>query len=113
MANTIDTLVSKALSVLEELGAGQLQSDEDTKLVKDAATPLIASLITTTVLPQDFDSTAIDDATFLPLARLLANAVGDDFGRPYSEDVRVIQEAQLRRVTASGPIYSTLAADYF
>ena len=105
-------LISKTMSILQEAGVGQPLAPEDSKLLDGALDGLIVQLINGGVL-RDFDDTDIDPAVFLPLARLLANANGDDYGAPFSEEKRVLQEASIRRAVTVGPIYSTLATDYF
>jgi hypothetical protein len=112
MSRTRAQLVSKALSILQEEGAGQPTSSEDSELVDAAVEPLVAELQSAGVLVIG-NLNAIDDDIFLPLARMIANEVGDDFGRPYSEDYRLLQERRIRRVVSQGPLYTPLATDYF
>ena len=112
MSRTRAQLVSKALSILQEEGSGQSLSSEDSELVDAAVDPLVAELASSEVLVIG-DLAAIDDDIFLPLARMLANEVGDDFGHPYSEDYRALQERRIKRVTASSPTYAPQATDYF
>lgn len=112
MPKTQAELVAKALSILQEEGTGQSLAAEDTTLVNDAVVPLTDELAATGVL-RIGSLDEIEDAVFLPLARMLANEVGDDFGRPYSEDYRLVQERRIRKVTATGPLYTTLETDYY
>jgi hypothetical protein len=112
MPRTRAQLVAKALSILQEEGSGQPLSNEDKTVVDDAVEPLAAELASSEVLLIG-DLEAIDDDVFLPLARMLANEVGDDFGRPYSEDYRALQERRMKRVTASSPTYAPQTTDYF
>lgn len=112
MPKTRAELVAKALSILQEEGSGQSQAAEDAAVIDAAVIPLTSELAASGVLTIG-DLEAIDDAVFLPLARMLANEVGDDFGRPYSEDYRLAQEIRIRKATAQGPLYTTLATDYF
>lgn len=112
MARTRAQLVSKALSLLQEEGAGQSLSDEDKELVDGAVEPLVAELASNNVLVVG-NLNAIDDDIFLPLARLLANEVGDDFGRPYSDEIRIAQEMRIKRVTALISTYAPQTPDYF
>lgn len=112
MSKTRAELVAKALSILQEEGSGQPQAAEDTAKVDECVVPLTSELAASNVLTIG-DLEAIDDAVFLPLARMLANEAGDDFGRPYSEDYRFAQEVRIRKVTALGPLYVTLATDYY
>lgn len=112
MARTRAQLVSKALSLLQEAGSDGALSDDDKELVDGAVDPLVAELASNNVLVIG-DLSAIDDDVFLPLARLLANEVGDDFGRPYSEDIRLAQEMRIKRVTALNATYAPQAPDYF
>lgn len=112
MPKTRAELVAKALSILQQEGSGQPQAPEDTAKVDECVVALTSELDANGVLTiGNLDE--IDDAVFLPLARMLANETGDDFGRPYSEEYRLAQEMRIRKVTATGPLYVTLATDYF
>lgn len=112
MAKTREELINKALSLLQEEGAGQPVGDEDYAKFDEAVAPLLAELSGAEVVTVG-NVDEIDDAIFLPLARILMNEVGEDFGRPTSDDFRALQERRIRRVTASGPTYQTMTTDYF
>lgn len=112
MPKTRDELVRKAISLLQQEGAGQSVDSEDYATFDEAIPPLLAELSEAEIVTVG-DVEAIDDAVFLPLARILMNEVGEDFGRPTSEDFRTAQERRIHRVLAAKPAYTTLAADYF
>jgi hypothetical protein len=112
MPKTRAELVNKAISLLQQEGAGQSIDDEDFQTFDDAVEPIIAELSEDEVVTVG-DTDAIDDAVFLPLARILMNEVGEDFGRPTDPAFRLECEARIRRVVAGKPLYTTLATDYF
>lgn len=112
MPKTRAELVNKAISLLQQEGAGQSVDAEDFNTFNEAVPPLLEELSEAEVITVG-DVEAIDDAVFLPLARLLMNEVGEDFGRPTNEDFRTAQERRIRRVLAAKPLYTTLRTDYF
>lgn len=84
MAKTKAELVSRALSVLGIVGAGQTPSVENSNAVGDAVGPMVAQMVANDDLWL-FDIEAIPDAVFLPLSDLLANVVADDFGQAFDQ----------------------------
>ena len=112
MPRTRTQLVNKALSLLQEEGAGQSIAAEDSELCDAAVDPIVAELAAAGVVTiGNIDE--IDEAIFLPLARILMNEIGEDFGRPTDPAFRLECEARIRRVVAVGPLYVPLQADYF
>jgi len=112
MPKTRAQLVNKAISLLQEAGADQSIDDADFQTFDDAVEPLIAELSEAEVVTVG-DVEAIDDAIFLPLARILMNEVGEDFGRPTDPAFRLECEIRIRRVASAKPLYTTLRTDYF
>lgn len=112
MTKTRDELVKKAISLFQQEGAGQSIDQEDYATFDDAVEPILAELSEAEVVTVG-DVEAIDDAIFLPLARILMNEVGEDFGRPTDPAFRLESETRIRRVVAGKPLYTTLAVDYF
>lgn len=112
MPMTRDQLVKKAISLFQQEGAGQSVDPEDYKEFNDAIPPILAELSEAGVVTVG-DVDAIDDAIFLPLARILMNEVGEDFGRPTDPAFRQECEVRIRRAVSGKPLYTTLATDYF
>jgi hypothetical protein len=59
------------------------------------------------------DDAAIPGEWFDPLAGLLANVCAPMAGKSFDPQVKEYYESRLRRLTASGPHYSTLEVDYY
>ena len=59
------------------------------------------------------DIEAINDDIFLPLARLIANECGDEFGMPYDDVKRALAERRIKRVTAVKVYFQPQSAEYF
>lgn len=110
MSKTRIELVNQALKNLGALAAGQTASADDFATVDGFVEPLFAQLAAENVVDvTDYD--AIDDAIFLPLAVLLADAAKDEFGGGAFDIVTA--ERRIRRATAAAPTYETLRANYF
>lgn len=112
MSKTQAQLISRALTLLQRLGEGDSPSDGDRELVSDNITPLVAMLSAEGVVNVG-SVDEIDDAVFLPLARLLANECAPDFGQPYSDETRARAIMQLNRVLSVPATSQPLATDYF
>lgn len=109
---TRDQLITRALKSLGQLDPGEAPSAEDYATVDDLIDPLVAQLASDEVVYiQDTD--AIELEFYLPLARLLANAAGPDFGSPVNQEAKAADEAELRRITATKPTYQVQKAEYF
>lgn len=105
-------LIERALKSIGVLEPGEAPAAEDYDTVDDLVDPLIAQLAEDSIVYiQDTD--AIDLTIFLPLARLLANAAGPDFGSPINEEAKARDEQTLRRLSASKPNGDVLKAEYF
>lgn len=112
MPKTRDELVKKAISLLQQAGAGEAVDQEDYATFDEAVDPILAELSEAEVVTVG-DADAIDEAIFLPLARILMNEVGEDFGRPTDPAFRQECEIRIARAISGGPLYTTLAVDYF
>ncbi|MDO9364675.1 MAG: hypothetical protein Q7T60_17235 [Sphingopyxis sp.] len=112
MPKTRAELVNKAISLLQQEGAGQSIDTEDFQTFDDAVEPLLAELSFAHIITVG-DVEAIDDAVFLPLARLLMNEAGEDFGRPTDPAFRQENENRIRRVLAGEPLYTPARVEYF
>lgn len=111
-SKTRDQLIQRALKEIGALLPGEAPAAEDYATINDCIDPLIAQLdADTIILIQDPD--AIDLNVFLPLARLLANVAGPEFGAPINDNAKVRDEAILRRISSSKPTYLPLRVDYY
>lgn len=105
-------LIERALKSLGQLDPGEAPSPEDYATVDDLIDPLVAQLAADEVVYiQDTDTIELE--YYLPLARLLANAAGPDFGSPVNIEAKRMDEAELRRLTATKPTYQPTKAEYF
>jgi hypothetical protein len=115
MADTFKTrtqLIERALKSIGALEPGEAPSPEDYDTVDGLIDPLLAQLAADQVIYiQDDD--AIELQFFLPLARLLGNAAGPDFGSAINEEAKKIDEQVLRRLTATRPTYQAQEGEYF
>lgn len=110
MVDTVKTrqdLKNRAAKSLAIIEPGEALSTEDDETLDDLIDPLIAQLAQDGIVYID-DSEAIDVMFFMPLARLLANIAGPDFGSPINEPAKLRDENDLRRLTATRPTYETL-----
>jgi hypothetical protein len=100
---------AKSLAIIEP---GETLSTEDDETLDDLVDPLIAQLAQDQIIYID-DSEEIDVAFFIPLARLLANMAGPDFGSPVNEAAKLRDEQELRRMASTKPTYQTLKTTNF
>lgn len=112
LTKTRAQLTERALKSIGALEPGESPSAEDSATVDGLIDPLIAQLAVDQIAYIS-DDEAIELALFLPLARLLANAAGPDFGSPVNEEAKALDEQILRRLTATKPTGETLRAEYF
>jgi len=105
----LKTRAGKSLAIIEP---GEALSTEDDATLDDLVDPLIAQLAADNVVYID-DSEAIDVTYFLPLARLLANLAGPDFGSPINEEAQVRDENILKRLASTRPTYEVHPGEYF
>jgi hypothetical protein len=112
ITKTRNDLIERAAAELAVLVSGQSLSDEDRATIDNLVDPLIRQLSLDSVVDIG-DTDAIESEYFLPLARLLANEAAPSFGQARSEDVKVVNEKLLRKLTATKPTYETLRATYY
>jgi len=115
MVDTVKTrsqLIHRALSSIGALEPGEAPSPEDYSTMDGLVDPLIAQLSADEIIYID-DDNAIDVAFFIPLANLLANMAGPDFGSPVNDDAKLRDETTLRRLTAGRPTYQPQVGEYF
>lgn len=113
MPKTKTELATRALGILGKLEAGQDPAPEDLALVEVVIDPLVSYLGLVDVIYVG-DPDMIDDAAFLPLAARVALEVAADFGLPApDEDTKRNAERPLRRLSWSGPNYTTLKVQTF
>lgn len=109
---TRDQLIERALKMIGALQPGEAAAAEDADTVDELIDPLIAQLAADRIITiQDVD--AIDLEVFLPLASLLANAAGPDFGSPFNDQAKARDEQTLRRINSTDPTYETMTATYY
>lgn len=115
MADTFKTRTQLKERAAKDLGIvepGETLSAEDDETFDGLVDPLIAQLAADQIVYIQ-DSEQIELELFLPLARLLANIAGPDFGSPINEAAKQQDEQTLRRMTASKPTGQTLKVQYF
>lgn len=115
MVDTVKTrsdLINRALKDLGIIEPGETAATEDYDTMDGLVDPLIAQLSVDQIIEiQDTD--AIELAFFLPLARLLANMAGPDFGSPINEPAKLQDEQTLRRMASTKPTLETIKTTYF
>lgn len=112
IVKTRSQLKERAAKDLGIIEPGETLSAEDDETFDGLVDPLIAQLsLDNIVYIQDAD--AIEVELFLPLARLLANIAGPDFGSPVNPQAKAIDEQELRRLTATMPTYEPQQGNYF
>jgi hypothetical protein len=115
MTDTVKTrtqLIHRALAAIGALEPGEAPSTEDYNTMDNLVDPLIAQLLADDVIYVD-DADAIPVAYFIPLANLLGNLAGPDFGSPVNDEAKFRDEATLRRITSTKPQYTTLKTVYY
>lgn len=112
MPKTKAELIEQALNVLGVAEAGQPVEIEDSDAVDAVVAPLLNQLARSRILYVP-NVEAIDDAVFLPLARMLANEAAPSFGLPRSEDARLAAELDIRRAQASYTTFEPVKVAYF
>lgn len=99
----------KNLAIIEP---GEALSAEDAETFDGLIDPLVAQLAADEIV-FIANTEEIELEYFLPLARLLANVAGPDFGSPINEPAKLADETELRRITATKPTGETLKVNYF
>lgn len=112
MPKTRTDLISRALRSIGATLPGEADSTEDRATMDGFIDPLIAQLAVDEII-YIADADEIEDQYFIPLARLLANAAGPDFGSPVNEDAKMRDENILRRMASAQPSYAAIKATYY
>ena len=115
MVDTVKTrtqLIHRALSAIGALEPGDAPSTEDFNTMDNLVDPLIAQLAADQVFFVD-DADEIPVSVFIPLANLLGNMAGPDFGSPVNEDAQKRDETTLRRIASTKPTYAPLKQQPF
>jgi hypothetical protein len=109
---TRDQLIYRALKNLGQIEPGEVPAPEDYASVDDLVDPLIAQLAVDNVYYID-NPDEIDSEIYLPLARLLANVAGPDFGSAINEDAKQVDEALLKKMAATKPMFTVARGQFF
>lgn len=112
LTKTRSQLIERAAKDLGIIEPGETLSAEDQETFDGLVDPLIAQLSGEGIVYIQ-DDEAIEVEYFLPLARLLANMAGPDFGSPINEDAKAMDERTLRRISAAKPSYEVLKTEYY
>lgn len=112
ITKTRSQLKERAAKDLGIIEPGETLSSEDDETFDGLVDPLIAQLSADEIIYIQ-DDEAIEVAYFLPLARLLANIAGPDFGSPINEEAKRSDEATLRRMASTRPTYAVIESDSF
>jgi hypothetical protein len=115
MVDTVKTrtqLIHRALAAIGALEPGEAPSTEDYNTMDNLVDPLIAQLAADQVVYID-DSEEIPVAYFIPLANLLGNMAGPDFGSPVNDDAKARDEMFLRKITSTLPTYEAQKGHYY
>lgn len=112
ITKTRSQLKERAAKDLGIIEPGETLSTEDDDTFDGLVDPLIAQLAADNIVTIQ-DSEAIEVALFLPLARLLANIAGPDFGSPVNKDAKLEDEAELKRLVSTLPTYEPMIGNYF
>ncbi len=115
MVDTFKTrsqLLERAAKDLGIIEPGETLSTEDAETFDGLVDPLVATLAADEIV-FIANTEEIELEFFLPLARLLANIAGPDFGSPINEDAKRADEQILRRITSTRPTYQPLISEYF
>lgn len=115
MVDTVKTrtqLIHRALAAIGALEPGEAPSTEDYETMDNLVDPLLAQLLADDVIYID-DSDQIPVAYFIPLANLLGNMAGPDFGSPVNDQAKMRDEATLKRITSARPTYEVMTGNYY
>lgn len=115
MADTFKTrtqLKERAAKDIAIIEPGEALSPEDDETFDGLVDPLIAQLAADEIVYIQ-DSEEIELVFFLPLARLLANIAGPDFGSPVNEAAKQQDEQTLRRLSSTKPTLETIKVKFY
>jgi hypothetical protein len=114
----VDTVKTRA-QLIERAGAaigvkepGEALSTEDYNTFDNLVDPLIAQLSADGIYYVQ-DDNEIPVEIFIPLANLLGNMAGPDFGSPINEEAKQRDEKTLQRIASTRPTYSVMKGQYF
>ena len=119
MARTIASLLEHALALVDEVGAGQTASAEDSDYVLNVLISLLAELSKREILylaidPSDVQAEDIPDEYWEPLAQILSADISPQYkGVIVPDNIREGMLNRLRRMTSIGPSYGVLRATFF
>ncbi|ANW00683.1 hypothetical protein [Bradyrhizobium icense] len=105
-------LIQRAAKLLALIEPGEAPATEDYNSLDGLIDPLIEQLAEDQIYYVD-DANAIKPAIFEPLARLLANMAGPDFGSPINEEARRRDEQTLRRMGGAKPTGEVMKTEYY
>lgn len=115
MADTFKTrtqLKERAAKDLAIIEPGEALSAEDDETFDGLVDPLIAQLAADEIVYIQ-DSEEIELVFFLPLARLLANIAGPDFGSSINEAAKQQDEQTLRRLSSTKPTLEMIKVKFY
>lgn len=112
LSKTRSQLIERAAKDLGIIEPGETLSAEDQNTFDGLVDPLIAQLAAEGIVYIQ-DDEAIENEYFLPLARLLANIAGPDFGSPINEAAKAQDERMLRKLTAAKASSEIVKAVYY
>lgn len=112
MTKTREELIARALRKLGVVGAGQSPSAEDSAAVDEEIEPVMADLAVRGIYAWG-DPDEIDDEAFVHLATILGNSVANDFGKPESEEARLMAESRLKLLDVKTMSGQPLKVDYY
>lgn len=97
-------LIERAGAAIGVKEPGEALSTEDYNTFDNLVDPLIAQLEADGVVYIS-DADEIPVEYFIPLANLLGNMAGPDFGSPVNDQAQARDEATLRRIASTKPTY--------
>ena len=104
-------LVDQAATKVGALGVGQTLEAEDLAVIDRMASALFDQLAEDEILQVSDDEIPASWSPYL--ASLLANLIGPDYGTAFTQEVKVVNEAILRKLVRAKATFEPLATDYF
>jgi hypothetical protein len=104
-------LVDQAATKVGALGAGQTLAAEDLAVIDRMASALFDQLAEDEILLASDDEIPASWSPYL--ASLLANLIGPDYGIAFTQEVKVVNEAILRKLVRAKATFEPLVTDYF
>lgn len=112
LSKTRNQLIERAAKDLGIIEPGETLATEDRETFDGLVDPLLAQLSAEGIVYIQ-DDEQIENEYFLPLARLLANIAGPDFGSPINEPAKLADERLLRRMTGAKASNEPMKAVYY